>query len=36
MDAINKMHENGLDNEEREKRSMGEDDDAESKNYLRL
>ena len=36
MDAINKMYGNGLDNGEREKRSMGDDDDAGSENYLRF
>ena len=36
MDAIDKIHihENGLDNEDREKRRMG--DDNENENYLRF
>ena len=34
MDAINAMHKNEFDREEREKRRMG--DDNENENYMRL
>ena len=36
MDAINTMHKNESDKEERGKRRMGDDNDNENENYMRL